>query len=475
MPESMLHLLSPADDSAGSLTTHIPPPRSKWMIRLAIPMFIFLVAVALLAHTARDALSPPLNVWVVPVAPAPIDDGSLRNQSAASRVSTSDDWGPLLVQAPGWIEASPYAVSVAALAEGVIKEVIVLEGDRVQAGQLIARMVDEDARLAVRKAEAELASLRAEAARSEFDAQAAEARAAEQRDQLDRVRMLSATGGIAAGEIAQLEFRTLAAEKELGAARAAVKVQESAVIRQLIVLDELQLQLSRMEIRAPIDGVVLSRTIEPGTRITLGSRGRDESAATSEHSAGTVARLYDPASLQVRAEIPIADAAKVRIGDRAQITTEALPDKKLRGTVTRILHEANIQRNTVQVKIALHDPDPNLKPDMPARVRLHPAAATPEGTGSDAQGKLSATQPGLRRLVPATVLFDRQGDSAFAWRVNRTDGSVTVAESTRVQLGGETSDNLIEIRDGLQIGDRLIVDAPAGLRHGGRIRILGEK
>lgn len=476
MPRSMLHLLSPSDDVAGSATAGIPPPQSKWKIRIALPIFIVSAAVALIAYTARDALSPPLGVWVVPVVPKPIEDASRYEQSPASQNSSSGDWGPLLVQAPGWIEASPYAVNVAALAEGVIKDVLVLEGDRVKAGQLIARMVDEDARLAVSKAEAELASLRAEAAKSEFDRQAAEARAAEQRDQLDRVRMLAVTGGIAAGDIAQLEFRALAAEKEAGAAKAAVDVRNSAMLRQKIVLDELQLHLSRMEILAPIDGVVLSRTIEPGTRIALGSRYQGESGGMSEHASGAVARLYDPSCLQVRAEIPIADAAKVRIGDRAQVTTEALPDKTLHGQVTRILHEANIQRNTVQVKVALHDPDPNLKPDMPTRVRLYRLAVSASNAADPDQQEMSLPrQPELRLLVPATALLDRQGDSASVWRVDRANGSATVAESIRVQLVGDSGVNLIEVRGGLRIGDRLIVDPPAGLRHGRRIRVLGEK
>ena len=77
-----------------------------------------------------------------------------------------------------------------------------------------------------------------------------------------------------------------------------------------------------------------------------------------------VARLYDPAHLQIRVDIPLAEAAKVAIGDSVEITTETLRGRTFRGTITRFVQEANSQKNTIQIKATLIDPASELKPEM---------------------------------------------------------------------------------------------------------------
>jgi len=400
--------------------------------------------------------------------------------------ASGDGLGSLLVQAPGWVEAAPFAVNIPALAEGVIKDVLVLEGDHVEVGQLIARMVDDDARLSVRAAEADLAALHAEVAKAEFDLQTANARAAELNERLKRIRELASTGGIAKGELIQLEYRTTAAETEINGAKAMIDVKKANVVRQEVVLDEARLQLSRMEIRTPMAGTILSRLVEPGARISMSSRARPGAAASTETMSGTVARLYDPEKLQIRAEIPLADSAKIEVGGRARITTEALPEQSLHGTVTRIVHEANIQRNTVQVKILIDHPVPALKPEMLARVKLYPAPApdpttqastgeTPGGAGDPEAAVANINQSGVRLIIPVGVLKNRQADSAQLWAVNKLESGETEVELRTVSLGGETADGSVEIIQGLRIGDRVVADAPSNLGNGDRVRVLGEK
>ena len=62
-------------------------------------------------------------------------------------------------------------------------------------------------------------------------------------------------------------------------------------------------------------------------------------ASSGRGMSGAVVRLYDPARLQVRVDVPLVDAAKVGVGTAAQITTEALPNVVFRGSVTRVVHE----------------------------------------------------------------------------------------------------------------------------------------
>ncbi|HWL92094.1 MAG TPA: efflux RND transporter periplasmic adaptor subunit [Phycisphaerae bacterium] len=465
----------------------VPRPRSRWKTRVALPFAILGTAGGLLAHAARIALVPAVEVWVVPVVGRPVDVQDRVAAPSASRPTSPDELGRLLVQAPGWVEAAPYAINVPALAEGVVREVLVLEGDRVEAEQVIVRMVDDDARLSLRAAEAELAALQAQVSRAEFDLKVAEAKAGEAGDRLARVRNLIPEGGASEIELVQADFRARAAEGEIESARAEIEVAKANVLRQAVGLDEAKLQLSRMEIRSPVSGIVMSRLVEPGTRISMTSRTNVGAAAISDTMSGTVARLYDPAKLQVRAEIPLADSAKIRIGCRAQITTEALPDKTLHGSVTRIVHEANIQRNTIQVKILIDDPVAALKPEMLTRVRLYaaPAAgahsehatsslAPSENAGSNA-GSAKPGQPGLRLIVPISALVNRQDDAADVWAVRKMHGGECVAERRRVSLAAEEAGGAIEVLSGVRLGDRLIVDPPQGLGDGTRVRISGEK
>ena len=123
-------------------------------------------------------------------------------------------------------------------------------------------------------------------------------------------------------------------------------------------MEEAELAVSRTQVRSPVAGVVLVRLVEPGQRLMPDA---------NNPFAGVVLRVYDPANLQVRVDVPLADAAKVAVGDAVEITIETLPDRTFHGAISRSLSEANLQKNTVQVKVVITDPAPELKPEMLAK------------------------------------------------------------------------------------------------------------
>src|SRR5688572_24674021 len=133
----------------------IPPPRFNWRTRLALPIGLLAVLAVLLSYTARDALIPATNVDVVPVV--------LKSTTESSTAS--------VVQAPGWVEADPYPIGVAALTDGIVREVFVLEGQPVKAGDVVVKLIDDEAKLELARAEAELAEKQAmlEAAQRQWD------------------------------------------------------------------------------------------------------------------------------------------------------------------------------------------------------------------------------------------------------------------------------------------------------------------
>jgi RND family efflux transporter MFP subunit len=401
-------------------------------------------------------LTPAVEVRVAPV---------VLKDAPASRGSTgSDMWqapDTVVAQGPGWIEPAPFAISVQALTDGVISEVLALEGERVEKGQVVARMIDDDAQLALHRARTEIAVAEAELVRTSAITRAAEARADEIRDELERKRPLVEAGGISEGQLARLELRLRAAQHEGLAASAAHRGAQANVAKMEAMFAEAELRLSRMEVRSPASGVVMTRAVEPGTRIAMAGPGPGEG-----HGPGLF-RIYDPEQLQVRVDVPLADAAKVALGGRAEVTTEALPDRAFRGEVVRVVHEADIQRNTVEVKVLILDPAPVLKPEMLARVRFF---ANVEEGETPAEPNTRAETPTLV-AAPTAALFEESGAVAKVWVIDRGSGrGVAKAAIRTVTLAGREGDETL-IRDGLRPGDRVILQPPASLSEGDRVRV----
>lgn len=438
----------------------IPPPRVRWGTRVALPLLILLIAAGLLAYAARSVLVPATGVWVVPV--VPIADRAGRDPASASLSTKSS----VIVQAPGWIEPNPYAVTVQALADGVIKEVLVLEGERVNADQVIARMIDNESRLTVRLTEAEFDAQRAAFDRAQAELKGAEARSAVIRDELDRKKPLGAAGGVSEGQLARLQLQLTAADRDVDAAKAAIAEAEARVKSHRVICEEARLRFNRMEIRSPSAGVVMQRLVEPGTRISM-------NAPSSDAAPMGVVRLYDPARLQARVDVPLADAGKIAVGTAAEIVSEASPDLIFEGEVIRIVPEANIQRNTVQFKVGIKNRDQDsgvLKPEMLTRVRF--LGYGPAQSAGSAREGLVDSHVG----IPADLVREAKNGIGRVLVADFSHGTTGPhAELREVMLGQTQADGLIEVLAGLNPGDRLIADAPPTLKEGDRVRVLGEK
>lgn len=452
------------------------PDAKKMRRRLAavVPVLVAGGTVSVLLGSAWPMVQPAREVRVAqavfdrsaPAAAAP--ETSVGNRGA-SDVPT--------VQAAGWLEAEPFYVACAALADGVVESIEVLEGDRVERGEVIARLVAEDAELRLRRAEAERAEARAglERARAELAAAKrvwnepveleravatgraalAEARAelaqlpslvesakatlvrleeeyqrartlqqrkastafevviARQRVAAQRAHVASieARGPMLKARVDRLTADARAAERDLelriedrrrrDAAKAAVASAEAAVERAQAARDEAKLELERMVIRAPITGYVQRRLKAPGDKVVRRMDG--------PHSAHLV-HLYDPGKLQVRVDVPLADASHVSPGQRCEVVVEVLPDRTFRGEVLRSTHEADLQKNTLQFKVRVLDPDPILRPEMLTRVKF-----LPPSEGSDASQR-QANPNASRVLIPEAAL-DRSGGETRVWLV----------------------------------------------------------
>ena len=435
----------------------VPPPPFPWFSRLVVPLAIVVAAIGLLVASGWSWLVPAREVGGFPVLVEPVT------------VEATVAVGPA-VQAAGWIEPSPFPSLATALAGGTVREILVLEGEQVTRGQPLATLVDDEARLAVASARADLAmreaavslaesrlvAARAARERREAEVHALDAEARGKREELARTERAVEAGGSGAGRIAQLRLAIESAlasvaaaeamrreadatvashEAEIAAARAGVEIGRIAIAAA-------ELRLDRMTVRAPIDGTVLERLVAPGH--ALDPEAPDGAA---------VASIYEPTRLQVRADIPNADLALVGLGMPAEITVEALPGRRIAGRVKRILHRADIQKNTVPVQIELDAPPPELRPGMLGRVTVNP------GGRGDAGGSRQ------RILAPRAPLA---ADGSFALVAAAGPGP-SAALRRPIRLGPDAGDGWVEVLEGLRPGD-VVVDA-ATVGEGERVRV----
>ncbi len=453
--------------SGGRSGTAVPEPTPRWKTRLLLPLGVVAAVVLLLGYSLRDALRPAVAVRVTPVVMRGIEHA----QAA----------GGVVTQAPGWVEPSPYAVTVGALRDGVVSHVLVLEGDPVAAGQVVARLTDVDAKLALAKAQAHVARAQAglETARqalgdgktlgpaaAELAAQVKQlptelarlqAKLAEANLEVTNRKLAVERGLVAPAQVQAAESRAKALKAELDAAgqqepvfkarmerlknqlEADARLAQAELATAQAGYDEAKLALERSEVVCPVAGVVMARLVEPGAAV--------------RHGESTVVKVYDPASLQVRVDVPQSQAAKVEVGMEAQIVVDVLPDQTFAGRVARVVPEADIARNTLQFKVKIEKPSGTIKPQMLTRVKF--IAQAHEASGGDKHGV-------SRVFAPTRIVGGEAGSTRQVWTADETGK----ARQKTVTLGQLRHKEWIEVASGLNPGDRLIVDVPEGLAEG---------
>ncbi|MBI2498136.1 MAG: HlyD family efflux transporter periplasmic adaptor subunit [Opitutae bacterium] len=264
----------------------------------------------------------------------------------------------------------------------------VSEGERVSAGQLIARLddIEQQQQVALRRAEldavsAVLAELEAGSRPQEIAAVAAALRSAEAERERVRLDFTRAQELRTKEVIADREFEAVSAQLKVAEARAAEAaerlklVQEgpraetirqararAAQARAAVALAETQLDNTRLV--SPLTGTVLSHDIEPGEFVAAGT---------------PVVTVADTAHVWVRAYLNQPDLGRVRHGQKVVVRTDSFPGRDFEGTVGFIASEAEFTPKTVQtpkervklvfrLKVDVANPQDELKPGMPADV-----------------------------------------------------------------------------------------------------------
>jgi membrane fusion protein (multidrug efflux system) len=295
--------------------------------------------------------------------------------------------------------------------DGYIAKIYVDKGDVVKANQLLVEIDHTDYIHAVNRAKANLAAARADVMRQQANIRNAQLT-------LDRMKALIKDQFVSQQDLdnAQINHEVAVAQHE--SLRAQAQQME-------VALKQAETNLGYSYIRAPFNGYVAERNLDPGSSVT------GATASTSTVSRG-ILTLHDISIVRTMIEVVEKDVSLIKIGQQAEVRAEAYPDRVFTGQVSRIVHALNRATRTMTVEVDLPNRDRLLKGGMFARVEVvvgaHPNAI----------------------LVPIDAVT-RLEDLQYVYAVR--DGK---AARMPVEIGSR-SENLIEITKGLTGTEQVIV------------------
>ncbi|HTP66301.1 MAG TPA: efflux RND transporter periplasmic adaptor subunit [Geobacteraceae bacterium] len=332
-----------------------------------------------------------------------------------------------LLNASGYVVAQRKA-AVAPKTTGSLEWLGVEEGSRVHTGQIIARLENRDVTAARDQADANLVNARAALAQGEAELRDATLAFKREKELVDQ------------GIVARADFDT--AEARYKKAVAGVEGAKAAIRAAGAALRGAEAAIEYTLIRAPFDGVVLTKNADVGDIVTpIGA------AANAKAAVVTIA---DMGSLQVEADVSESNLEKIRVGQPCEIQLDALPEARFRGAIHMIVPTADRSKATVLVKVKFLDRDPRVLPEMSAKVAFLQREVRP-----DEQKPLTAVNP--------QAVITRGGRKVvFLIKGER------VAE-TPVTLGKGVGD-LIEVLGGVKAGDKLALKPLEKLGDGTRIK-----
>jgi RND family efflux transporter MFP subunit len=373
---------------------------------------------------------PVLLVVIAGIAWAITRSQAIEVKVAQARTVAAGSGGGAVLNASGYVTARRQA-TVSSKVTGKVTEVLIEEGMQVKEGQILARL---DASFPSRSVA--LARAEATAAASALE----ETRVRIREAQLDYDR---------AQRLAQSEIASRAdadrARAQLDASRARLNAQSDQLATARRQVDLQNQSLEDTIIRAPFDGVVVSKDAQPGEMISPVSAG----GGFTRTGIGTI---VDMASLEIEVDVNEAYINRVHPGQRVEAVLDAYPDWRIPAHVITAVPTADRQKATVKVRIALDQKDQRVLPDMGVKVSF----ITDEPAG--------AAQTTTMVEVPKTaVRREGEQDIVFVLKDNK-------AERRAVKVAGSEG-NSARLASGVAEAETVITDAPPELKDGDKVKV----
>jgi len=345
--------------------------------------------------------------------------------------SSGPSLGNSVLNASGYVVARRTS-TVASKVTGRVLEIYVEEGMAVKKDQVVARLDPVNSRTVLTMAERELEASHRNLA--EIEVRLGDARRTLERNEALVKQQLVSESAL---DASRAEVNALAARLE--ASKAQVKVSESQLAMRQNDYDDLN-------VRAPFDGVIISKDAQPGEMISPLSAG-------GGFTRTGIATIVDMDSREIEVDVNEAYINRVKPNQRVEAKLDAYPDQPLPAHVVNIVPTADRTKATVRVRIGFDKLEPQILPDMGIKVRF-----------LDEAPAVANNSQGARVRVP-TVAVQRSGGEAYVWVVN--DGKV---ERRAITTGAE-NDGQTEVLAGVHEGEELVAPVVEGLEDGGKVKL----
>jgi multidrug efflux system membrane fusion protein len=287
-------------------------------------------------------------------------------------------------------------------------------------------------------------------------AQLADAEAAYEKANLDfdRARNLFASQSLtkanydaAKAQIEQATARVAAARSQVGmirakadSAKSQIEVIQARSRGAETVVQEKMIPLQDTALKAPLNGLVLQKSVEKGTLVSPGK---------------TVFIVADTSSVKAAFGVPDIAVPEMKLGSKLSVETETMPGTEFQGQITSVFPAADPKSRAFNVEVTIPNPKYLLRPGMIVSLRV---------------GSKEAVQ--AQPVVPLNaVVKSRTDPNGYAVFVVIEQGGRQIAMVRDVKLG-ETSGNTIVVTDGVKEGDRVITTGVTLVFHGDPVKVI---
>jgi multidrug efflux system membrane fusion protein len=434
--------------------------KKKLLITVAASTVLLLVTAVLvvaLRRGSREAGKPPVPVKVAAVELKSAERGARYSASIIPRTEVELDF-----KVGGYVDALQQVRGV----DGRMRDV--QEGDRITSGAVLARVRQNDYQVKVSQAVSQANEAKSGVNKSKAqyqeelnavassEAQLAEAEAGYERAKLDydRAQNLFASQSMtkanydaakaqldmAAAKVAAARSQVHVNQAKAEAAKSQIQVIEAQSTTAQTVIQESRIPLQDTSLRAPLNGVVLKKSIERGTLVSSGTTGFVVADTSS-----------------VKAVFGVADVAmpEMKLGRTLSVESESMPGQEFRGQITSVFPAADPKSRVFNVEVTIPNPDYLLRPNMIVSLTV------------------ATTQAGAAQLIVPlnAVMKAKNNPGGYAAFVMAEEGGRQVARLRDVKLG-EAYGNTIAVTDGVKVGERVITTGNTIVLDGDQVKVI---
>ena len=318
-------------------------------------------------------------------------------------------------------------------ATGVVKKVLVEEGDRVGNGRLLCLLDDTELLIRLKLTEQKLAQAKLQLEKARIRERKAQIQIANTKVELTRKEDAYADKLVSEEEVAALRYRVQELEQDEQVAASEVREFGHRVEELGAEREQVELEVSRTRISAPFGGYITHRTVEIGQTV----RNLD-----ALFRLGAFSPLFADVHLSER------EAARINPGQTAMVSLGSAGTDRIQGKVVRISPIVDDATGTVKVTVNLPPSGKSFKPGAFVRVDI------------ETDTRLEAL------LIPKRALLEEDGKN-FVFVVQGT-----TADRRKITLG-YSDDQDVEVRNGVSAGEQVVVAGQGNLTQGAKVRIVG--